>query len=260
MEAYTDFAELYDLFMEDTPYSEWCEIFCSILKEYDIEDGLVAELGCGTGTMTKLMAERGFDLIGIDSSIEMLEIARAKEERTDILYLLQDMREFELYGTVRSIISVCDSMNYILTEEELKTVFSLVNNYLDPGGIFLFDMNTPYKYREVLGEEVFAENLPSASFIWENDFDEETGINQYDVTFFKQHENGWYRKFEETHLQRCYEIEQVISLLKESGLKFERAFDLDTGDELKETTQRVCFVAREKDKADILQKNKKQEE
>ena len=153
MEAYTAFAEVYDAFMDNIPYEKWADYVHGLLEEYGIKDGLVLELGCGTGSLTELLAVMGYDMIGVDSSGDMLGTAMEKRERSglDILYLLQDMREFELYGTVRAVVSVCDSMNYITEYEDLTQVFRLVNNYLDPGGMFIFDLNTEYKYRQVLG-------------------------------------------------------------------------------------------------------------
>ena len=155
MSSYESFARVYDLFMDNIPYEQWCEYLTELLKEYGATDGLVLELGCGTGNMTRLLADKGYDMIGVDNAPDMLEIAMEKKETEgqDILYLLQDMREFELYGTVKAAVSLCDSMNYILEEEELLQVFRLVNNYLDPGGMFIFDLNTEYKYREILGEQ-----------------------------------------------------------------------------------------------------------
>ncbi len=125
MEAYTSFASVYDTFMDDVPYEEWGEYMHGLLKEYGINDGLVLDLGCGTGTMTELLADLGYDMIGVDNSADMLEIALEKkvESGHDILYLQQDMREFELYGTVRAIISICDSVNYITEPDELRRVF-----------------------------------------------------------------------------------------------------------------------------------------
>ena len=177
MEAYTNFAEVYDTFMDNVPYDEWADYIERILKEYQISDGLVLELGCGTGSMTELLSAKGYDMIGVDNSEDMLEIAMEKRLKSghDILYLLQDMREFELYGTVRAVLSVCDSVNYVTDEEELQEVFCLVNNYLDPQGIFIFDFNTEYKYREVLGDRTFAEEREECSFIWDNYYDEEQG-------------------------------------------------------------------------------------
>ena len=137
MEAYTEFATVYDTFMDNVPYEAWEKYLVDILKAEGINDGLLLELGCGTGRMTRLLAAEGYDMIGVDNSEEMLSVAREYTmENTEILYLLQDMREFELYGTIRAVVSVCDSMNYIMSEEDLRQVFSLVNNYLDPGGIF----------------------------------------------------------------------------------------------------------------------------
>ena len=178
MEAYSDFARVYDIFMDNVEYEKWAEYLIGSLKEYGIEDGIVLELGCGTGVMTELLAESGYDMIGVDNSEEMLGEAMEKraESGHEILYLEQDMREFELYGTVRAVVSVCDCMNYITEEDDLLTVFKLVNNYLDPDGIFIFDMNTPYKYREMLGNTTIAENREEGSFIWENEFDEEIAV------------------------------------------------------------------------------------
>ena len=118
MEAYEGFAEVYDLFMDNIPYKDWCEYVAGLLKDYGINDGLVLDLGCGTGSLTELLSERGYDMIGVDSSEDMLQIAMDKraESGNDILYLMQDMREFELYGTVRAVISICDCMNYILEQ------------------------------------------------------------------------------------------------------------------------------------------------
>ena len=146
MDAYTSFAQVYDLFMDNVPYDQWCRYITELLREYGIQDGLVLELGCGTGVLTRKLAAKGYDMIGVDYSEDMLEIAMDhRQEGEDILYLLQDMREFELYGTVRAAVSICDSMNYIVEYQDLVQVMKLVNNYLDPGGIFIFDLNTPYK-------------------------------------------------------------------------------------------------------------------
>ena len=135
MDAYTGFAEVYDLFMDDIPYEEWCGCLTKLLREYGVEEGLVLDLGCGTGKLTRLLAARGYDMIGVDLSGEMLELAMEKNPDNRILYLQQDMREFELYGTVRAIVSVCDSMNYLTEYEDLVQVLRLANNYLDPGEI-----------------------------------------------------------------------------------------------------------------------------
>ena len=246
MESYTGFASLYDIFMDNIDYPLWRDYVVEILKRHGIDDGLLLELGCGTGIVTQLLADKGYDMIGVDNSAEMLDIAMHKkcESGHDILYLLQDMREFELYGTVRGIVSICDSMNYILAAEDLLKVFQLANNYLDPAGVFLFDLNTIYKYEKVLGENIFAENREEGSFIWENFYDEKTQINEYDLTIFTANETGLYQKNEETHYQRAYELETIRELLSQAGLEFVAMYDAFTFDEPRDDSERIYVVAK----------------
>lgn len=255
MEAYSSFALVYDLFMDNVPYEEWSRYIIGLLGEHGVTDGLVLDLGCGTGKLTRLLAKEGFDMIGVDNSEDMLEIAREQqyvtneaENTNDILYLLQDMREFELYGTVKAVISICDSMNYILEEDDLLQVFKLVNNYLDPKGIFIFDMNTVYKYSEMLGETTISENREEGSFIWDNYYDEEEKINEYDLTLFIKEENGLYRKYEETHYQRAYDLETVKELILRAGMEFVAAYDAFTKEPVKEDSERIYIIARERGK------------
>lgn len=189
-------------------------------------------------------------MIGVDISADMLDIAMEKRAKSgrDILYLMQDMREFELYGTVRATVSICDSMNYLQTEEDFLETLRLVNNYLDPGGIFVFDLNTPYKYREIIGDATIAENREGASFIWENTWYEKEQINEYDLTIFAETENGLYRKFVETHFQRAYELRTVKALIKEAGMEFLAAYDAFTREPVRADSERIYVIAREKGK------------
>lgn len=249
--AYGSFAAVYDLFMDNIPYGEWAEYICGILQEHGIRDGLVLELGCGTGSITQLLAKEGYDMIGVDASPEMLQAAVEKRDRSgqDILYLLQDMREFELYGTVRGVVCVCDSLNYITEPEELRQVFRLVNNYLDPGGIFVFDLNTVYKYEEMLGDCTIAENRDEASFIWENEYDLEEKINVYQLAIFLKEEDGRYSKHEEVHCQRAYTLEEAQALLEEAGMEFVTVYDAFTHCGPREDSERIYVIARESGKA-----------
>ena len=298
MEAYSSFAEVYDLFQDNIPYEEWCEYLAGLLEEYGVQDGIVLDLGCGTGTVTELLAQRGYDMIGVDNAEEMLGIAMRKkaarivakedamadaaadaetdgDRRDSILYLCQDMREFELYGTVAAAVSICDSMNYITDLEDLTQVFRLVNNYLDPNGVFIFDMNTPYKYEELLADNTFAEVRDESSFIWENYYDEEEKINEYALTLFiretpeedelddedfdeedSDQEYSWsgasdgvYHRYTETHYQRAYSLDEVRAAAEEAGLIWVAAYDAFTKEPVREDSERIYIVLREHGKA-----------
>ena len=211
------------------------------------ERNVVVDLGCGTGTLTELLADKGYDMIGIDNSQEMLNIAQRKKESSgkEILYLMQDMRELELYSTVGTVLSVCDSLNYLLEEKELLQVFRLVDNYLYPGGLFLFDFNTVYKYSQVIGDAVIAENREDCSFIWENYYHEEEEINEYDLTVFVQEEGDRFRRFTENHFQRGYTPETMRRLVEQAGMRLLRLLDADTLGEVTDRSERVYVLARE---------------
>ena len=186
MAIYENFAKVYDIFMENIPYEEWVLYLEKIFKKYEKSPKLVAELGCGTGTMTTLLAKKGYEMIGIDFSEQMLAKAREKaiDNKVNILFLEQDMTEFELYGTVDCVISVCDSINYILEEEQLFKVFKLVNNYLEPKGLFIFDINTKYKFENILGCNSFSQTTEDAAYTLENYYDEEEELNEFYTNFF----------------------------------------------------------------------------
>lgn len=255
MDSYTSFADVYDTFMDNIPYEEWCEYLKSLLYHYGVADGIVLDMGCGTGAITELLCKAGYDMIGIDNSENMLSIAtqKAADKQLDILYLLQDMREFELYGTVGAIVSICDSINYILEEDELLQVFRLVNNYLDPGGIFVFDLNMPYKY-EMLGDVTIAENREDCSFIWDNYYDEHEKINEYELSIFVRGENQQrevpdegevFIRFFETHYQRAYDLKIIRSLIEKAGMQFVAAYDAFTYESPKPDSERIYVIAKE---------------
>lgn len=284
MEAYTDFAGVYDIFMDETPYEEWCEFIVDLLHRYGTfeytkhecitnddtieecinkdstydeklrqEKNTILDLGCGTGALTELLAAKGYDMIGIDNAQEMLQIAMEKRQQSghDILYLLQDMRDFELYGTVGAVISICDSINYLLDEEDVLATFRLVDNYLYPGGLFIFDFNTVYKYEVVIGDTTIAENREDCSFIWENYYHSEEEINEYDLTIFVKNDSGdtnSFKRFQETHYQRGYTLEQMKALVEKAGLAFITALDADTHGEVTAESERIYVVAREQHK------------
>jgi len=258
-EAYSNFAACYDALMDNIPYNEWFNYLHGLLKEYKIEDGIIAELGCGTGTITELMAKAGYDMIGIDNSDSMLDIANQKkaENNSNSLYLLQDMREFELYGTVNAVISICDSINYVIDSDDLLQVFKLVNNYLDPKGLFIFDFHPKYYYKEIVADATIAEDRDDISFIWDNFYDEEEDINELALSLFVRQtdcdtgnnsnyqDSCLYRKYQELHLQRGYTLNEIKAILLESGMELVAAYDAFTHQEATEECERIYIIARE---------------
>lgn len=250
MEAYTGFAEVYDTFMNNVPYQEWFRYLISLFREQGVQAGLMLELGCGTGAMTERMAGAGYDMIGVDSSEDMLSEALQKraESGRDILYLCQDMREFELYGTVAAAYSICDSLNYLTDFRDLVQVFRLVNNYLDPGGIFIFDFNTPEEYRSPLRQAPIVETQDGDTMIWENFWEEETRQNEHRLTFFLQEEDGRFEKIEEVHRQKAWTADEMRRALSEAGMTFVAGYEAFTRKAPKKGSARVYFIAKENGK------------
>lgn len=250
--TYTCFSAFYDLFMDNIDYVQWGEYLISLLKEYDISSGLVLELGCGTGNMTEFLATKGYDMIGLDSSCDMLYAAMEKKSLSghDILYLNQDMREFELYGTVSAVVSICDSLNYITEYKELVNVFKLVNNYLDPKGIFIFDLNMEAKFKAI-HDAIIAENREEASFIWENTYYESEHINEYELTIFARCDDGKYEKLTETHYERAYSLEEIKAALTEAGMTFVVSYHAFTRQSPDEDSERIYIIARENGKQTV---------
>ena len=265
MEAYKSFAQVYDMLMDDIPYEEWCEYVVALLKEYQVEDGAtILELGCGTGNITRRLAGQGYRLIGLDLSDEMLTLAREKQmqaydtsdakldfgkqsvsDMDHILYIEQDMKEFTIGERIPAVISLCDSMNYLLSEEELLSVLLRVKEHLDSGGVFILDMKTPYFYREICGDHIFAEDREEVSYIWDNCFDEESRINEYALSLFvpaKEASAGLWQKFTEFHYQRAYEISEIKQVIKKSGLNLLAYYEACTHKKPGKKTERIYYI------------------
>ncbi len=267
-ESYTNFATVYDTFMDGTDYEKWADSFCSMIEKYSSvrtaksgevdadesllasEKNLVVDLGCGTGKLTEIMAGRGYDMMGIDLSEDMLTMAleRRDELGHKTMYLCQDMRDFELYGTAGTFISAGDSINYLLEDEDVTQMFRQVNLFLYPGGIFVFDFKTLHLYRDIIGDRTIAEDREDCSFIWDNWFDEETAINEYDLSLFVREGSegdNVFRKYEEIHRQRGYTLRQIRGFAEKAGLEWVDAVDSETLGPVTEETERILAVVRE---------------
>ena len=245
MEAYGQFAQVYNQLME-APYFEWADYIEELWAKFGTNPHLVLDLACGTGVLTDILSGRGYDMIGVDLSADMLMVAR--QTNPEILFLQQDMREFELYGSVDAIICVCDSINYILEVDELLQVFKQVEFYLNPNGLLIFDINTEYKYSQILADNDFSGIGESGAYIWENFYDEVERLNEYQVTFFIGEQDGLYSRHEEVHIQKAHRPSEIKDALTVSGLNLLGEFDELTLNPPHGKSERIFFVVQKQEK------------
>ncbi len=245
---YTNFAYVYDNFMDNIPYDKWCDYLLSLFQQYSITEGNLVDLGCGTGTLCKLMAQHSYHITGIDYSKDMLAMAKKKLKGENRVTLSrQNMCELVLEEGIiyDGFYSLCDCMNYLLYTEELLSTFQGVKHYLKSGGVFIFDLKTRFYYKEILGNRVFCDHQADCSYTWENNFYEEENVNQYDLTLFiKEKHSSRYRKFEETHHQKAHALPTIIDLLQEAGLEYVTAYDAFTSHAPLPNSERIYIIAK----------------
>jgi len=220
MKAYDALAAVYDRLNGDVDYDAFASFYEAAFRRLGKAPQLVLDLGCGTGKMTVALAKRGYDMIGIDGSAEMLSHAfarKSEEGQHGILFLQQDMREFELYGTVGAVVSSLDCINYLTGDGDLARCFALVHNYLDPEGVFLFDVNTPYKFEHVFGDNAYILEDDSCYCGWQNEYQKESGICHFYLSVFEKDKNDAYQRTDEEQTERCYTKEELTSALTAAG-------------------------------------------
>jgi len=246
---YLDLAYIYDRLMSDIDYCKWADYIEKIFHYNNHKPKLIVDLGCGTGSFCIEMAKRGYDTIGIDISSEMLSLAVSKSEDTEIagdklLFLNQDMSEFELYGTADAFVSLMDSVNYVTGKRELKSMFKLVRNYLNPGGLFIFDVNSVYKFEKVLNNNVFYYINDDITYIWANNYNKRTKICEFDLTFFVKDKSDLYKRFDEIHYERAYSVEEISRLINDNGLELIVVYDNLSFNKPLKKSERLFFVCR----------------
>ncbi len=241
---YDEFARVYDKLICDVDYEKWADYYFKIFERYALRPSLGLDLGCGTGSMTLCLAERGVDMTGVDISEDMLAVASKKSVGKNILYLNQDMAELELYGTVDFAVSGLDCINYITDKRKLLKTFRLVNNYLNPGGLFIFDINTPRKLENTLGNNVFVLEEDNVFLTWQNEFDKRRGLCEFYLSFFLK-QGEMYRRFDEQHTQRAYTEAEIRELVEKSGMRLIGVYDELSFNKPKKNGERLFFVAQE---------------
>ncbi|MBQ4347533.1 MAG: class I SAM-dependent methyltransferase [Firmicutes bacterium] len=246
MDAYSALAGIYDFFMDELDYKELSGRIIKLTERFGSRPRLLADLGCGTGSLALELSLEGIDVIGIDSSEEMLSGAmeKALERGADILFLEQDIREFELYGTVGCITCLTDTLNYITEPEELMEVFRLVHNYLDYDGLFIFDVNSEYKLKTILGNETFCETREEACYIWESSYFPDEKINEFYMNFFIRRDDGAYERHEEWHYERAYSQKELLDMLCAAKLTPLAVFDGYSDAPPAPDSERLVFVAK----------------
>ena len=249
-EGYNAIARVYDKLNAEIDYEAWAGFFENCFDKFLRErPSLVLDLACGTGRMTRALSHRGYDMIGVDGSADMLSEAYSKGGE-GILYLLQDMRSFELYGTVGAAVCCLDSINYLLDEKDVKKTFSLVYNYLDPDGLFIFDVNTPYKFKNIYGDNAYIledEDTDGAIFCgWQNEYCEESGICDFYLTLFEEDRDGGYVRSDEHQRERCYDYETLCRILTECGFEILGRYSDFQKSECSDITERWYIAARAK--------------
>ncbi|MFT9848596.1 class I SAM-dependent DNA methyltransferase [Aneurinibacillus sp. REN35] len=246
--SYRRLADVYDHLMTDAPYDQWMSFTGQAWDKYGSYPRTVAELGCGTGSLTRFLLEREVEVWAVDLSADMLDIAQEKVKRSHpnaaVHWLNQDIRQLMLPTKVDSVVSFCDTLNYIPDAEGIKQIFADTYEALKPGGTFLFDVHTPYKIAEVFGDESFSYQDEKVAYIWQSMYDEENEVVEHDLTLFVEGEDGLYRRFQELHRQRAYSLEHLQIWLQEVGFEILSVTADFTDHPVDEESERAFFVAR----------------
>ena len=244
--AYSSFASVYDKLTYNVDYKVRADYIAEILGNYGIKDGLLLDLACGTGSLSLELSRKGFDVIGTDASADMLSEAQAKafENGENILFLCQKMQETDLYGTVRAIVCSLDSINHLSDIDEVKKTFSALKNFIDDGGIMIFDVNTLYKHREVLGNNTFIYDESDVYCVWQNTLLCDNSTVSINLDFFVKDEDGLYERFTESFKERVFTHGELSEAFTQQGFSLLSVYDELTFQPPEEQTQRVYYVIR----------------
>lgn len=245
--SYDDFSRFYDLLTDNVEYKKRADYFCRLLSMCGVNEGILLDLGCGTGNMSFEMAEKGFDVIGVDSSIGMLGIAQQKmfENGKNILLLNQNMQEIDLYGTVDCAVCVLDGINHLSGSDEVRETFGKVSLFMNKGGAFAFDVNTVYKHKDILADNAFVFEPEGVFCAWQNNYNPDD--NSVDITLdFFEEEDGVYYRSSESFTEKAYELDDLKLWLEEAGFEVVGIYDDMTTDKIKPDSERAVFLAKKK--------------
>lgn len=244
MRPYGVFAKYYDLLMSDVDYKSRADYICEIFRRHGITSNLILDLACGTGAMSFELAKAGFDVIGVDGSDEMLSEAIAKREaENNPIFICQDMRSLDLYGTVGAAVCTLDGINHLTTPAAVKQAFERVSLFLECGGLFVFDLNSPNKIANTLGSNAYVYDRDEIYCVWQNCYNPKSKICRFDLTFFEPCGDR-YTRSGETFAERAYSTSQIEKYLKGAGLELVAAYDDMTFEKYNEKSERIVYAAR----------------
>lgn len=220
MTGYENFAFFYDRLTENINYKAIADNLCSLLSEAGAEKGILLDLACGTGTVSFLMQKAGWDVIGVDSSADMLSVARQKNEAlgSGVMFINQKMQELDLYGTVDAAVCVLDSINHLTDPDDVLETFRRVRLFLNSGGVFVFDVNTPYKHKHVLKNNTFVYDLDDLYCVWQNFFNKKDCSTDIELDFFVRDKDK-YTRCTDGFTERGYELEALEQMLYKAGFE-----------------------------------------
>lgn len=244
MEIYKEFASLYDELMNDFDYEMWFNYIEDIFKKYGKNPKYILEMACGTGNLSLHLADKGYRLTCFDLSEEMLSKAYIKLNKYKNVKLLNgNMIDFKISNKFQAIVSICDSINYIVDKGDLKATFENVFNHLEDDGIFIFDINSFYKLSEVIGNNTFVEDRDDVFYTWQNYYNDQENICEFYLTFFLSEGDDKYIRFDEEHKERAYKTNEIVELLNSVGFKLVECFEAFTTEPINPLTERINFVA-----------------
>lgn len=245
MAGYSVFSQYYDILTQNVGYSRRADYLLTLMEKLGHTPGLTLDLACGTGSLTLELHRRGVDIYGVDASVEMLSQAREKcaDAGADILFLRQKMQELDLYGTVNTVLCTLDSVNHLQGKAEVQKTFQRVSLFLEPGGYFIFDLNTLYKHEHVLGNHVFVYDMEQVYCVWQNRYAPGTGRVDISLDFF-QRDGRLYRRSAEHFSEFAYPMDQVSVWLREAGLDEVRLYHELSFEPPKQDSQRLVVAAK----------------
>lgn len=245
--SYGIFSSVYDILTENVKYEKIANKICSLLHENGVNGGLLLDLGCGTGTLSLLLESKGYDVIGVDASEDMLMVANEKkyEENSSAMFLCQEAESLDLFGTIDCAVSVLDTVNHIDTLENVEKAISKVSLFMNMGGIFIFDINTPYKHEKVLGNNTFIYDMDEVYCAWQNSYDKENATTNIDLDFFiKNEDNECYERYSESFSEYGYNPQEIFAILEKCGFEILNTYDDYSNNPVKADTERITIVAK----------------